>query len=184
MSKSYTVHISTNKVLKALTIYMGSIRGGGTGGHVPPTFWRVGDTISINVPPPFWPPLSWSLSFALCKTKPCVAPCTLILGEKGWHNFLKGGGHYIKCPPSKLSLYCTTEHLKCKIFPGPWSGPHSCRKGFSHACSIVDRFAPPPWKSGRDVYPHPIFEGWGIQYQMFPLSFDPHYHDSQVLHYM
>ena len=27
--------------------------GGETGGHVPPTFWRVGDTIS-NVPPTFF----------------------------------------------------------------------------------------------------------------------------------
>jgi hypothetical protein len=105
-------------------------------------------------------------------------------GGKGWHNFVKGGGHYIKCPPSKLSLYCTTEHRKCKIFPGPWSGPHPCCKGFSHACSIVGRFAPPSWNSGKAVSPYPTplhFRGVGTQYQMSPVSLVHLYHETHVL---
>ena len=83
---------------------------------------------------------------------------------EGWWTLIKF--------PLKIVPILHLEHLKCKIFPGPWSGPHSCRKGFSHACSIVDRFAPPPWKNGRAVSPYPTplhFRGVGTQYQMSPV---------------
>ena len=47
--------------------------GGGEQGDMspPPPFGGWGTQYQMS-PPPFWPPLSWSPSFALCKTKPGV----------------------------------------------------------------------------------------------------------------
>ena len=86
---------------------------------------------------------------------------------KGWHNFLKGGGHYFKYPPSKLALElwstwtqyshsslfcfichfaakwpkdCTTEHLKTQTFSRALkrARTHDVKVSHSRAHSLAD----------------------------------------------
>ena len=92
-------------------------------------------------PPSFWPPLSWSPSFALCRPNPVSRLGHLSFRQRMTQLFEVWGTLFqINVPPQN----CITEHLKCKILPGLNRARTSRREGFSHAA--------PPWKSGRDVF--------------------------------